>query len=199
MATKIDLIVTEIAAQQLSAALAAEGKLDHAIRVMARRFGPSRVEYGLDFAAPAERQPSDIEVLAPSSIKVWVDPDSARHLKGATIDYQDGPQGSGFKFSNPIIEKGFEDPVAQKFNQLLEDEINPNIASHGGWVQLLDYNDGTAFVQMGGGCQGCGMANVTLRQGIETRVKELLPEVKQIIDSTDHASGSNPYYQPSAK
>ena len=71
------------------------------------------------------------------------------------------------------------------------------MASHGGVVTLLDLKDDTVYVQMGGGCQGCGMANVTLKQGVETAIKRVVPSIKQVLDTTDHASGSNPYYQQS--
>ena len=79
---------------------------------------------------------------------------------------------------------------------LLEREINPAVASHGGYFTLIDVKDDNVYVQLGGGCQGCGMVDVTLRQGVETRMKEVLPEMVALIDTTDHAGGSNPYYTP---
>ncbi len=79
---------------------------------------------------------------------------------------------------------------------MLDEEINPAVAQHGGWVNLLEVKDDVAYVQLGGGCQGCGMADVTLKQGIEVRIREAVPEISQIIDTTDHAGGKNPYYQP---
>ena len=84
----------------------------------------------------------------------------------------------------------------QKFQRFLDEEINPAVAAHGGFVTLLDIKDHVAYVQMGGGCQGCGMVNVTLKQGIEARMNEVLPEIKELVDTTDHANGTNPYYQP---
>ena len=84
--------------------------------------------------------------------------------------------------------------MAVRLAELLERDINPGIASHGGHVDLVDYRDGTAYVFMGGGCQGCGQAHATLRDGIETRVKAALPEVRRIVDVTDHAAGDSPYY-----
>ena len=83
-----------------------------------------------------------------------------------------------------------------KFQSFLDEEINPAVAAHGGFVTLIDIQDRVAFVQMGGGCQGCGMVNVTLKQGIEARMNEVMPEIKEIVDTTDHHGGSNPYYQP---
>ena len=82
---------------------------------------------------------------------------------------------------------------------LFEAEINPAIARHGGFVELLDVQDGVVMLRMGGGCQGCGMADVTLRQGIETALRQHVPEVAGIVDITDHSAGSNPYVTASKK
>ena len=73
------------------------------------------------------------------------------------------------------------------------------MAAHGGVVSLLDVKNGNVFIQMGGGCQGCGMADVTLRQGIEKAIRSQVPEVEEILDTTDHAAGTNPFYAPSSK
>jgi Fe-S cluster biogenesis protein NfuA len=86
--------------------------------------------------------------------------------------------------------------MATTLKVLLEEEINPAVAAHGGHVQLIDVKDKVAYVQLGGGCQGCGMVDVTLRQGIETRMKEVAPDLQELVDVTDHRGGTNPYYQP---
>lgn len=75
-------------------------------------------------------------------------------------------------------------------------EINPAIASHGGYVELIDVKKNNVYLRLGGGCQGCGAADVTLKQGIEKAIRELAPRVGEILDTTDHASGRNPYYSP---
>ena len=82
-----------------------------------------------------------------------------------------------------------------KFQHFLDDDINPAVAAHGGSVTLIDIQDRVAFVQMGGGCQGCGMVDVTLKQGIEARMREVIPEIEELVDTTDHRGGTNPYYQ----
>ena len=84
-----------------------------------------------------------------------------------------------------------------KVQDLIENMINPAVAGHGGFVQLVDVKENKVYLQMGGGCQGCGAADVTLKQGIERLIREELPEVEEVLDTTDHASGDNPYYQPS--
>jgi Fe-S cluster biogenesis protein NfuA len=80
---------------------------------------------------------------------------------------------------------------------LFEREINPAVAQHGGWVELIDVKKNNVFIRLGGGCQGCGAADVTLKQGIERAIRDLAPAVGEILDTTDHASGRNPYYAPS--
>ncbi len=79
---------------------------------------------------------------------------------------------------------------------LLEREINPAVAAHGGFVELIDVKKNNVYIRLGGGCQGCGAADVTLKQGIEKAIRDLVPRVGEILDTTDHAAGRNPYYSP---
>ncbi|MFQ5533189.1 MAG: NifU family protein, partial [Candidatus Methylomirabilales bacterium] len=134
-------------------------------------------------------------VIDVGGFEVIVDPESAPNLKGVTIDYVDGMYQSGFKIDNP--NPLWTDPKAQAVQEVLDSQINPGVAAHGGHVSLLDVKDDIAYVALGGGCQGCGMVDVTLKHGIETMIKEAVPEIRQIIDTTDHAAGQNPYFQPS--
>jgi Fe/S biogenesis protein NfuA len=116
------------------------------------------------------------------------------------------PFNTGFKidlnpsFSPPASETpplDLGDPKVKKIYDVLENEINPALASHGGVAELLGFKDNVVYLQLGGGCQGCGMADVTLKSGIEMRLKEEVPEILRIVDQTDHAHGTNPYFQPS--
>ncbi len=91
------------------------------------------------------------------------------------------------------------DELRDRIQGILDREVNPSVASHGGVVRLLDVKENQVYVQMGGGCQGCGMADVTLKQGVEIAIRSEIPEVGEIMDTTDHASGNNPYYAPSKK
>jgi Fe-S cluster biogenesis protein NfuA len=93
-----------------------------------------------------------------------------------------------------IPKPGLETNEARTIQELLETRINPSIASHGGHITLIDVKDDTVFVRLEGGCQGCGMADVTLRQGVEVEIKEAVPSIAHILDVTDHADGKNPYY-----
>ena len=88
------------------------------------------------------------------------------------------------------------DDLMTKVQELIDSTINPAVAGHGGFVQLVDVKDNKVYLTMGGGCQGCGAADVTLKAGIERLIKEELPEIEEVLDSTDHSSGINPYYTP---
>jgi Fe-S cluster biogenesis protein NfuA len=89
------------------------------------------------------------------------------------------------------------DAIKKRVQSILDQEINPAVAAHGGWVELIDVKRNEVFIRMGGGCVGCGMADVTLKQGVEKSIRQAIPEVGAIMDTTDHASGRNPYYSPS--
>ncbi len=87
--------------------------------------------------------------------------------------------------------------IKKRVQDLLDREINPALGMHGGWVELIDVKKNAVYLRLGGGCQGCGAADVTLKQGIERSIRQMIPEVGEILDTTDHAAGRNPYYQPS--
>jgi len=86
------------------------------------------------------------------------------------------------------------DDIRARVEEVLQTQVNPYVASHGGVIRLIDVRDNTVFLQMGGGCQGCGMATATLKQGVEVAIRAAVPEVGDILDTTDHAAGRNPYY-----
>ena len=88
------------------------------------------------------------------------------------------------------------DELRTKVQELIDNMINPAVAGHGGYVELIDVQDKRVYLQMGGGCQGCGAADITLKAGIERLLKEELPEIEEVLDTTDHGSGQNPYYTP---
>jgi len=86
------------------------------------------------------------------------------------------------------------DELRAKVLDVIDNMINPAIAGHGGFVELIDIQDNRVYLAMGGGCQGCGAAEITVKSGIERLIKEEVPEVVEVLDTTDHASGTNPYY-----
>jgi Fe/S biogenesis protein NfuA len=181
-----------------------------ALRIAVKGMGMSGPEYGMALVDSSSRTDEDVE-LNGGGISVLVDAESARYVRGARVDYYDNLLQKGFQIDPPPPEpilpmagavgpggkREWEDPLAQRIQQVIDTMVNPGVAGHGGFVELLDVRDRTAYVRMGGGCQGCGMASVTLKQGVSKLVKQHVPEVEDIIDATDHAGGSNPYYQPS--
>ena len=92
-----------------------------------------------------------------------------------------------------------DDALYEQVAKVFEEQVNPMVARHGGRVELIDVQDAVVMLRMGGGCQGCGMADVTLRQGIEGLLAQAAPEVRGIVDITDHTSGANPYFQAAKK
>tara|TARA_B100000686_G_scaffold55110_1_gene59394 strand:- start:9122 stop:9670 length:549 start_codon:yes stop_codon:yes gene_type:complete len=114
----------------------------------------------------------------------------------ANVDFiSDGPT-SGFKVTRDMPES--ESSLMSQIQEIIDTEINPAVASHGGSINLLDVEEKRVFIQMGGGCAGCGMADVTLKTGVLARLQQLDPDI-EVVDTTDHASGENPYYTPSKK
>jgi Fe-S cluster biogenesis protein NfuA len=107
---------------------------------------------------------------------------------------------SGTAISEAVTESLLApEEVQRRVQQVLDAVINPAVASHGGFVKLLDVVNNTVFLEFGGGCQGCGMVSVTLKYGVERTIRDEVPEVGAIMDTTDHAAGRNPYYAPSSK
>lgn len=92
-----------------------------------------------------------------------------------------------------------DDALYEQVARVFDEQVNPMVARHGGRVELIDVQDAVVMLRMGGGCQGCGMADVTLRQGIEGMLAQLVPAVRGIVDITDHTTGANPYFQASKK
>ena len=186
------LTVTDAAREKVKSIIENEEGDVQGLRVSIQGRTASEFQYGLGLEV--EAAPDDV-IVDCGDIQILIDPESAKSLKGVTIDYVEDLNSSGFKIDNPNIPT-WDNPKAQKIQELIDDQINPGVAAHGGHISLLDVTDDTVYIEMGGGCQGCGMANVTLKHGVEAMIQEVFPEIKQIIDTTDHASGANPYYQP---
>ncbi len=171
--------------------LAAEDRKGLALRLAIDGVSGGVFRYQLGFVGPDEKRADDVVVEA-GPFQVYVDPKSAADLDGAAIDFVDTLQETGFRIDNP--NSPWKDPVAAEVARVIDQEINPAVAMHGGWVALVGVEDGVAFLELGGGCQGCGMAKVTLREGIEVRLKEAVPAIREIVDVTDHAGGVSPFY-----
>ncbi|MDX1579069.1 MAG: NifU family protein [Gemmatimonadota bacterium] len=149
--------------------------------------------------ALVEEEPKDADrVVEMDGFRVLVDAESARRIEGSTVDWVSGEAGTGFEVRNPNVRKlGEAEPtgeLADRVKHVLETRVNPGVASHGGHISLVDVDGADVYLELGGGCQGCGMARVTLKQGVERMLREAIPDIGEIHDVTDHAAGANPYY-----
>lgn len=111
----------------------------------------------------------------------------------------DSPASRRTRPASSVPHTNLDSEAARAVIAVLERDVNPTIAAHGGHAELVAIEGATAFLRLGGGCQGCGMATVTLSQGIEVAITEAVPQIDSIVDVTDHASGSNPYFEPAKK
>jgi Fe/S biogenesis protein NfuA len=155
-----------------------------------------KANYSIQFIelsdTPAENISIDFE-----NIPVLVSKEVIPYLEGTEVDLNDKGELEAFNPNMSITE--ISGSVEEQIQHVLDEEVNPMVASHGGVVSLLEVKDHNAYLEFGGGCQGCGMIDVTLKQGVEVMIKAQIPEIEAIYDVTDHAGGTNPYYQPSAK
>jgi Fe/S biogenesis protein NfuA len=163
--------------------------------------GTNGVEYAYDlsFDPLAEADEADA-VSRQGDLPVIVPTGSIEQLTGATLDIPVGG-GPGLVLRNPnrpdpLSGKHLEltGTIAEQVEQLLTQQINPSLAAHGGFAQLAGVEGTVVYVTMGGGCQGCAVSAMTLRDGIARSIREAIPEVTDVVDTTDHESGENPYY-----
>jgi len=191
------LTVTDEARRKIDSVRRDAGHPDDALRIAIRGRTGARFDYDLALVGPAGIQPDDV-VMDLDDLKVVIDGGSATRIYGTTIGLVPSPAGGSLQIENP--NEGWADnPLAARVQQVLDAQINPGVAGHGGHVSLLDVRDGAAYIQLGGGCQGCGMVDVTLKQGIEVAIRAAVPEIASVVDTTDHAAGTNPYHQPAKK
>lgn len=164
---------------------------------------PLEREYAISLVEREERQKTEIAINV-EEIRIFLNLDTSNLLSGAVIDWVEADGASGFRIEDPNAapaaqrprssELKISGPVVDRVQGVIDGVINPRIASHGGYVELVDVSDDTIYLRMGGGCQGCAASQATLRQGIERMVREEIPEIQNIVDVTDHTAGANPYY-----
>ncbi len=154
-----------------------------------------RLQYSFSLVESGNPGPDEILVEATPDITFVAPRLIARHVVGAKVDAD--PLSGALTLVTDYNPDS--DPLANAVQRMLDEEINPAVASHGGYIGLLDIADGIAYVQMGGGCQGCGLAEVTLSQGVRATILERFTELHDVVDTTDHAQGTNPYYEPAKK
>jgi len=204
------LEITDEARQIVLDALSAEaGTTELALWIDVRGVEAGKYTYDLYFQALADATDDDT-VHQAEELSVVIPARSVPRLAGARLEYSD-EQGGGLVMVNPnapsaaerapgvpeeIVALGLEGALAQRAIEVLERDVNPSIASHGGRADLvaMDEANGVAYLALSGGCQGCAMSRMTLSNGIEVSLKESLPEITEVIDVTDHAAGANPFH-----
>ena len=189
------ITITDSAKKGLTKILTEKGQGNFlGLRLAVRGGAPGAYQSDFRLVRAGEDQVEDV-VLDEGDFRIFIDPESAPKLKGASIDFVPTFRGPSFKIEYP--QPKWDDPLAQKVQELISERVNPGVASHGGYVTLLGVKGRDIFLEMGGGCQGCSMSSATLRQGIEILLREEIPEIRQIFDQTDHEAGNNPYYTAS--
>ena len=186
------LVVTEAAASKIVGAKEAEGTSEVALRVAAAEAG-TKFRYELKLVA-VDSKGEDDSVVSLDGIDLYLDSKSASYLQGATLDYVEGLSGAGLQFDNPNQTPLASNPLAGRIQEVLDDRINPGLAAHGGNVSLVAIEGSRVVLSFGGGCQGCGMVDVTLKNGVSAELQQQIPEISEVVDVTDHSAGENPYY-----
>ena len=197
---EVILTVTEVAIAKILELREAEddpGGL--ALRVAVTGIRGPEYTYDLTFEPVADAEDTD-NLYQQGDLPVLVPADSMDQLAGATLDMPSTDGGLVLRNPNrpdPLagVDLDLSGTTAEKVQQLLEQQINPGLAAHGGFAELKGVDGDKVYVLMGGGCQGCAVSAMTLREGIAASITSAIPEITEVIDVTDHDAGENPYYR----
>lgn len=191
------ITITDAAHDYLAELLSKQDTPGIGIRIFITQPGTPYAETCIAYCKPGEQKPEDTP-HGLASFTAWIDAVSEPFLEDAIVDYATDRMGGQLtiKAPNAKVPMVNEDsPLNERINYYLQTEINPGLASHGGQVSLVDVvEEGVAVLRFGGGCQGCGQADYTLKEGIEKTLLERIPELKGVRDVTDHSNRENAYY-----
>lgn len=196
--------ITPTARERIQGFVDAEIVREPALRISLDPSGQSPLarNYAISLVDKEDRERTEIAINV-DGIRVFLNLDTSNLLSGATVDWVEENGSSGFRVSEPNARPAavrepsdlrLSGPMADRVQQVIDEVINPGIAAHGGFVELVDVSDDTLYIRMGGGCQGCAASAATLRMGIERMIREQVPEIESIVDVTDHTAGATPYY-----
>lgn len=189
--------ISERAQQHFARLLARQDDEDVGILLQVTAPGTPAADCDLQFCERRELTGGEWTIEC-TGFNLYVDGDSASWLEGATIDFAPDATGGQLNILAPGIKGKLPDGesgIVERVRYVLEAEINPRLASHGGRVSLVEVDaQGAVLLQFGGGCHGCSMVDVTLKQGVEKTLRERVPEITAVRDATDHAQGTTPYY-----
>lgn len=197
-----NLLITPSAQEYLGELLAKQDTPGIGVRVFVEHAGTPRAECCMAYSAPEEVAASDYKQDYPD-FPAYIDAPSIPYLKDAVIDYNKDRFGGQLTFRAPnskVPRVGADASIEERITYILQSEINPGLASHGGNCSLVtvtnDEQHGlTAVLKFGGGCQGCSAIDITLKQGVETALKEHVPELQRVVDETDHSQAEGAYYK----
>lgn len=192
------ITITKAAQQHFRQLLAKQEDQDMQLRIEAINANSAHPECGIRFFKPQPQYADDI-ALGFEGFILYIDAKSMPYLQGTFVDFRkDGLNGELYLETPNLKPSGEIDPhwsLEVKVQFILDTEINPQIAAHGGMVSLVEIGDNnTVTLRFGGGCQGCNMIAVTLKQGVEKTLRERIPEISEVSDVTDHEAGKTPYY-----
>ncbi len=191
--------ITQSAQDYFQRLITSQDSDDLGLRINVLEPGTPGASCDLQFCPQDQAGPQD-ERLAFDGFELFVAPESARWLSDSEIDFEEEGAGGQLSIKAPNIKgntPAADAPLEARVTWVLESEINPQLASHGGRVALTAITEKNEVVlQFGGGCHGCGMADMTLKQGIEKTLMGHFPEISGVLDATDHSTGENPYYAP---
>lgn len=184
---------TDTARAKVAEYVAGAGPDCAGLRIRAVRVGKFTFRYQIHLLRAADVAADDVVVDA-QAFTLHLDPQTAEWMAGASVDFLTTASGAGFSISNPSAEPDWQDPIARRVQRVIDEKVAPALGAHGGWVELDRVEGDTAYVRLGGGCQGCASASFTVRQGIESAITQEVPEIAQVVDVTDHGAGSTPFY-----
>lgn len=198
----VPLKVSEAALHKVLDILSAEDDPD-ALALRVEVVGINGTEYSYDVSFEEQATTEEVLRYQQGDLSVMIPVDSVDSLWGATLDLPSTPGQGGLVIRNPnrpdpltAYDLDLSGTVRERLEQLLAQMINPSLAAHGGFAELVDVidDDTKAVITMGGGCQGCAVSAMTLREGIQKSILEHIPEITEVVDATDHDAGENPYY-----
>ena len=184
------LTITEAAQNKLIEIMRAKNQQGSALRLRITGRGNEEFNYDMRFVDPLSCTHDDA-ALDFGELTVLIDPETAQHLPGTVIDFR-GLTGGGLSIDNP--NPVWEDATATAVAQVIAKQINPGVKAHGGRIDLVEVKEGVAYITMNGGCQGCGVANMTLKLGVERMIREGVPQIQSVVDTTDHSQGKKPFF-----
>ena len=190
--------ITRSAEEYLAKLIQDKNETDLSIRIFISDPGTPKAETCLAYCKPDESMPDDI-IVNLELINVNLEKRSIPFLKDCEVNFDNDTFGGQLTIKAPnarVPNISPDSPVEDRINYVIYNEINPMLESHGGEVSLVEFNkENIAVLQFGGGCQGCGMVDLTLKDGIEKTLVEQIPEVKAVKDTTDHSVNDNAYYK----